>query len=176
MQTSIDLDFADGVYTFRLPLPQVDELQRKTGIGIGGLYARVLRGQYVTPDGGKFGLPLEAEFRLEDLRETIRQGLIGGRQGIVDGVDVEVTPALVRSLMDAYVYPAQPMVEAWKLATAILSACVDGYEDPDQKKTPDGPASESASEEPGETMDGSTGPAPSAPSQQWDIPSGMLTP
>ena len=58
--TSLDLPFADGIYRFRLGLAQIAELQAKCGVGIGGLYARLLRGRYVV-DSISLGLTTEAE-------------------------------------------------------------------------------------------------------------------
>ncbi len=103
--TSIDLPFADGIYTFRLGLAQIAELQAKCGIGIGGLYARLLRGRYVV-DTVSLGLTTEAEFHLDDVIEPIRQGLIGGRRGEVDGAAIEVTSIVASRLVAVLVVPA----------------------------------------------------------------------
>lgn len=130
----VDIVFGDGTYTFRLPLVLVNELQRKTGKGIGKLFATVLKGRYVLPDGGGFGMPTEAEYAVGDLLETIRLGLLGGGRGTVNGEEVKVDPALAQSLMETYCYPARPLNEAWELATAILTVCCEGYTEPDIKK------------------------------------------
>ena len=47
--STIELNFGDGAYTFALPLPQIAELQRKCDIGIGGLFGRVTKGCFVNP-------------------------------------------------------------------------------------------------------------------------------
>lgn len=135
MQTSISLSFGDGTYTFRLTLPGIVEIQRKAKTGIGAVYARVLRGRYITPDL-QFGSPLEATYSLEDLRETIRQGLIGGGTGVVDGEIVTVNAQRAQELLETYCFPAAPLSDDWTLSAAILTACVEGYEEPDQKKSP----------------------------------------
>lgn len=133
MLNKIDLLFADGSYTFALPLPRIDELQRKTGVGIGGLFARVLKG--CVPVGNDIVLaPGSAEFYAVDLTETIRQGLIGGNHGLVDGNEIEVSPVLANKLVDNYVLD-RPMVEIWNIAAAILGAVVMGY-DPPKKDEP----------------------------------------
>lgn len=125
---TIDLEFGDGQYTFALPLVQINELQRKTGIGIGGLYARTLKG--ITRVGNETMLvPGQAEFYALDVIETIRHGLIGGAKGIVNGEEVQVTPLIANKLIDAYVL-GQPLVEAWKSATTILFATIMGYTPP----------------------------------------------
>jgi hypothetical protein len=131
---SIDLAFADGTYTFALPLPQINELEQKRGIGIGGLFARVLKGRYDI-DGQTIGLPQEAEFYAADLIETIRQGLLGGQKGEVDGAEVKVSPLMANRLITSYVV-SRPLVEVWELAAAILGACVIGF-DPPKKGEPD---------------------------------------
>jgi hypothetical protein len=131
--TRIDIEFADGAYTFRLGLAQIAELQAKCGCGIGALYARVIKGRYII-DGEPLGNPMEAQFFAADLIETVRQGLIGGRAGVVDDQTVEVKPADANRLVSAYLYPERPLTEAWALAASILAAAIDGYSPPDKKK------------------------------------------
>lgn len=129
----IELEFADGQYVFALPLVQINELQRKTGIGIGGLYARTLKG--VTRVGAETMLvPGAAEFYALDIIETIRHGLIGGGKGTVNGEEVKVTPIVANKLIDAYVL-TQPLVSAWNVAISVLLACIMGY-DPPKKASP----------------------------------------
>lgn len=141
---TIDLEFADGTYTFALPLLQIHELEQKRGIGIGALFARVLKGRYEI-DGQAIGLPQDSEFYAADLIETIRQGMVGGGRGVSDGAEVQVTPALATRLITSYVMN-RPLVEVWQLAAAILGACIVGY-DPPKKDGPDEePAKETATE------------------------------
>jgi len=54
--------FGDGEHTFALTDDMITELERITDLGIGALYQRAALGQ----------------FKLADLVETIRLGLIGG--------------------------------------------------------------------------------------------------
>jgi hypothetical protein len=150
MQTEINLPFADGVYRFKLPLPMIHELQRKTNTGIGALFARVLKGRYMVGEES-FGMPTEGEYRVEDVMETMRCGLIGGGQGLVGGETVQVGPPLALELMNNYAYPAAPLKEAWGLAASILMACIEGYEEPEQKKSP---------QETEQATDGLTTPSP----------------
>lgn len=146
---SIDLEFADGTYTFALKLPGIHELQEKCGIGIGGLFARVLQGRFVTNEGLEYGSHSDAAYKMADLTETIRQGLIGGGQGEADGQPVKVTSLVANRLVENYVVNA-PLAQSWALAATILSALIEGY-DPPKKK-------EDVTEEPmaSEQMDGST--------------------
>lgn len=135
MQNKIDLDFADGVYTFALPLARIDELQRKTGVGIGALFARVLKGCVRVGDEIVLA-PAAAEFHAVDLVETIRQGLIGGNHGVVNDQEITVSPALAGKLIENYVSD-RPLSDSWAAAASILGACIVGYDPPaDKKKEP----------------------------------------
>lgn len=124
VKTSIDLPFADGQYRFALGLAQIHELQTKCKAGIGQIYARVLQGRI--PEQPEIGHPLYAVYQVDDLYETIRQGLIGGGEGLVDGEPVKVSALRANDLVERYVHPA-PLVDAWKLAAAILFAKVEGF-------------------------------------------------
>lgn len=145
MQTHINLHFADGEYRFALGLAQIQELQEKCNAGIGAIYARVLQGR-VAGDIG-VGHPGYAAYRHEDLRETVRQGLIGGGEGLVDGQEVKVSTLRANQLVERYL-EALPLKEQWDLAAAVLFAKVEGYapdgeveaEEPtdDKKKATDG--------------------------------------
>jgi hypothetical protein len=137
---TIDLEFADGTYTFALPLERIDELQRKCGAGIGALFARCLKGVHRSGDDIILA-PGQAEFYALDVIETVRQGLIGGKKGLVDGKEIEVSPALAQRLVANYVLN-QPLSSAWSLAAAILGAVVVGYDPPGEAAPGDVPASE----------------------------------
>ncbi len=126
MQTHIDLKFADGEYRFALGLAQIHELQTKCGIGIGGLYARVLQGR--VPDQPEVGHPLYAAYYVDDLVEAIRQGLIGGGEGRVNGETVKVSSTRANELVDRYVLgPDVALGDLWKIAAAVLYAKIEGY-------------------------------------------------
>lgn len=124
--TEIELKFADGDYLFALKLPQLAELQEKTGVGIFALYGRVLRGRYVLGDE-IVGLAHEGTAYDIDLYETIRLGLIGGGRGTVNGETVEVGALDARKLVERYCHPA-PLRESWSVAAAILTAKIEGYD------------------------------------------------
>lgn len=140
MKTHVDLKFADGEYRFALGLAQIHELQTKCSAGIGAIYARVLQGRVPDED---MGHPLYAAYHVGDLVETIRQGLIGGGEGQVDGQTVKVTATRANELVERYGPGAEgvPLSEMWKLAAAILYAKIEGYEPAvaeanDKKKAP----------------------------------------
>ena len=95
-------DWADGNYTFRLGLGEIEELQEKTGCGPYFLLNRMRSG----------------EWRVGDLRETIRLGLIGG------GLEPSKAFGLVKKYVDA-----RPLLENLNPAMAIISAAVIGAPD-----------------------------------------------
>lgn len=130
VQTHIDLQFADGTYRFALGLAQLHELQTKCKTGVGAIYARVLQGR-VTGDMA-VAHPAYAAYHIEDLVETVRQGLIGGAMGWVDDEEIRVGPMRANQLIDNYLH-ALPLMEQWNLAAAILHAKIDGYDPPKKK-------------------------------------------
>ncbi len=91
--------FGDQERTFRLPPELIVELERKTGRGIGGLCRDLFKG----------------EFRHSEILETIRLGLIGGRE----------KPEVAASLVAAYAAP-RPLMEAYPLAVSILETLMFG--------------------------------------------------
>lgn len=142
MANTIDLDFGDGSYHFALPLERIDELQRKTGTGIGAIFARVIKGANRIGDDIVLA-PASAEFYALDLIETVRQGLIGGGRGTVDGAEIKVTPVLAQRLVANYLL-GQPLSQAWELAVSILGAAIVGYDPPGGDAPGTSPATEKA--------------------------------
>ena len=118
MQNHLTLDFGDGSYDFKLPWAACAEIERKSDAGIQAVYERVMAGHS----------------RLVDVAEIIRQGLLGGSGGTVDGQAVECKPSIVAALLDRYVTgpEARPFIESWNLAATILHTFMQGYE-PAQK-------------------------------------------
>lgn len=131
METSLTVGFADGEYTFRLGLLQINEIQNRCNAGIGAVFARVDKGRYFQKtEAGELaiGNHAEAEYRIEDLTAVIRQGLIGGGRGVVEGVEVKVDPSRADQLIKNYVLcDGFPLGDAWTLAHAILTATIVGY-------------------------------------------------
>lgn len=111
---TIELPFGDGVYNFCLSqYAQIFEHQDKCGItAVGADDSRILipSGPKETYDRLRLG-----SWRLADIRETIRLGLIGG--------GAKPTEALV--LVQRYV-DARPQVENVELAWRILAAALVG--------------------------------------------------
>ena len=129
--TALTLPYGNGEYLFDLKLPQLAELQEKRGAGVFKIYGRVLAGRYIF-DGEPLAIPAEGEAFAEDLVETIRLGLIGGGEGLVDGQRVPVSALLAKTLVERYTASA-PLREAWSVAAAILGARVEGYVPPKKK-------------------------------------------
>jgi hypothetical protein len=142
MQAWIDLEFADGEYKFALPVPQINELQSKCGIGIGGLFRRVCSCISVNKDMQPVPVLANAEFYLADIMETIRQGLIGGGKAVVNGEEIQVTPAIANRLIANYVSD-KPLLPNISIAASILSVCIVGY-DPPKAEPAQEPATEMA--------------------------------
>lgn len=75
---AVTFDFADGTYSFRFAIGELEELQEKTGAGPFVLLRRLFDGSW----------------RVADVRETIRLGLIGG------GLEPVKALGLVRRYVD----------------------------------------------------------------------------
>ena len=132
METAVDLAFADGEYRFWLPLPQVIELERKTGTSILVIEER-LRGAIGVDGADESGDPAfvflgGGSAMMGDVRETLRLGLIGGNSAVVDGQQIEVGPVLAKQLIDNYTYPARPFSEGVVQAWRVLHAAIHGVE------------------------------------------------
>ncbi|KAB2743541.1 gene transfer agent family protein [Brucella anthropi] len=96
---SITLDFADGTYKFRLAWGQLAELQENCDAGPYVILERLQN----------------RSWRLNDIRETVRLGLIGG------GMDPMSTLKLVRRYVEE-----RPLLENVKLAQAVLTVALIG--------------------------------------------------
>lgn len=71
LKAEVTLKWADGTYTFRLGMDQLEELQKKCGAPFGVIASRVFRD----------------EFDIRDIVHTIRLGLIGGGMPAVEALD-----------------------------------------------------------------------------------------
>jgi hypothetical protein len=103
--------FGDAERTFALTPDLIGELQRKTDMGIGSLCLRVSGGH----------------FKLADLVETIRLGLIGGG----------TPPVEAAALADTYA-ANRPLNEPYALASAILQMVWSGTPAPDGEDSANG--------------------------------------
>lgn len=103
----ISFDWADGHYAFRLAIGHWREIRDKTGAGPHELYERVVRRKWF----------------VDDLREVIRLGLIGGGQ----------TPTEALRLVANYV-DERPLFESVPVALAIMAAALVAPVDDQPKK------------------------------------------
>jgi hypothetical protein len=99
---SIDLDFGDGEHRFRLAIGELRELQEKTGASPFTVFNRLVG----------------YEPRVDDCREVIRLGLIGG----------SLPPPEALTFVRRYV-EGRPLAEPIPVATAILKAALFGVPD-----------------------------------------------
>lgn len=101
--------WADGVYTFRLGIAELEELQEKCNAGPRVILSRIEMGAW----------------RLSDLRETLRLGLIGG----------DMKPMAALTLVDRYVCPGR-LMENETPAMLVLSAALVGSPDNEGADSP----------------------------------------
>lgn len=131
---AVTLPWADGEYAFRLGIGEWQELFRKTGAGPEELYKRVAGGTW----------------RIEDLRETIRNGLLGA--DMVTGT----AAALIKRYVDE-----RPAMENLPIVQAILLSGLMGPPDGDVPKKAKAAGGKSAA-------------SPSAASTKTERPSGSI--
>lgn len=103
---SISFEWADGEYTFRLPIGQLRELQEKTGVGPLRLFQRLMDGSWM----------------VDDAREILRLGLIGG------GRRPDEALRLIKQYVDD-----RPKVESIAPAMLVIGAALHGT---DQERQP----------------------------------------
>lgn len=137
METRLEAPFADGEYSFWLPLPQVFELERACGSLIA--IEERLRAGIGIDDAGKPVFIGGGEAGTKEIIETIRVGLIGGNRGLVNGEEREIGPLEAKRLVENYAYPARPLVESAVLAWQIVNAALRGIQ---LKKKADPPSGE----------------------------------
>jgi len=131
----ITLAWADGEHDFNIAkIGQIFELQDKCGCGLMEIFNRLREGRW----------------RFEDIRETIRLGLIGGGK----------TPAQALVLTKRYV-DERPLAENTQAAMAILMAAIVG---PPEEEQPAKKAEADRGETSSTPRDGLSGP-PSTPSE-----------
>lgn len=116
MQTEIALPFANGEYLFRLPIKRIIEIEEKAG-PIDLVKHRLMHGGW----------------SIHDVVETLRQGLIGGAKGEVNGKAIDVTALRANSLIENYV-DGHALAEHHLTAKAIIAALYVGYAPAQQAK------------------------------------------
>lgn len=106
----IDQPWADGRHVFRLGIDQLAELQEKCDAGPPFVLARLMQNAW----------------RVEDVRETLRLGLIGGGLASRDAMK------LIERYVDAQ--KEVQLAENALIAQAVLGAAIFGHEDEPPKK------------------------------------------
>lgn len=105
----LELTWGDGPHVFRLAIGEIRELQEKTGCGPMELVKRMIHGTW----------------RIDDIRETVRLGLIGG------GLDPIKSLSLVARYVDQ-----RPLAESVPVAQAVLSVLLFGGDEEDRPAPP----------------------------------------
>jgi len=136
----IDLQWADGTHKFNVAkLKCVLELEEKCGCGFAEIYTRLATGKW----------------HFNDIRETLRLGLIGGG----------ALPDRAMTLINRYV-DDRPFAENVLPAQAVIMAALVGVQgDNPEKKTPAGTKADAQS---GETTDATAAPLSTESEQQSD--------
>ena len=98
----VTIKWADGEHAFRLGIGQLRELQEKCDAGPLEIYRRMFAGTW----------------RLDDVRETIRLGLLGGGMAPIDAL----------RLVERYV-DERPLIESMMVAKSILGVVLLPVED-----------------------------------------------
>lgn len=137
----VTIAWADDEYTFRLGIKQLLQLQEKCDAGPQYIVSRLANGSWF----------------VNDIRETIRQGLLGG--------DEKRTTDEVRNLITQHV-DERPLLESLPIARTILLATLLPIEDDPIPKA-------AAAEGSGQP---SAGKSPSPPSTETEPPSGSAPP
>lgn len=107
---NISFTWGDGARAFRLGMKELRRLQDKTGTGPHALYMRIAT----------------KAWKVDDLRETILQGLLGG------GMVAEDAAKLVKQFVDE-----RPLLHSVTPALVILGAALSGGDEDDpEKKAP----------------------------------------
>ncbi|KGM34994.1 gene transfer agent family protein [Inquilinus limosus] len=140
ISAEVELSWADGTYLFALKLKQIEELQRLCNAGLGEIAQRLL---------------VERRWRVGDIVETIRLGLIGGGLPAVRARELVDTYLDGRPLADPR-DPANPLTTAQAVIMAAYFGVAEAAEESEGK-------AEAAA---GDGTDGSTSrPSPGKPSR-----------
>ena len=142
MDTKVTLPFADGDYTFWLPMPRViaaeREMGRRDAEGIKqphSIFAAFHQiGEHIGSIADQTVLAGPMPALLGDAHAVIRNALCGGGEGVVNGQAVSVGDSLAKELVETYCYPARPAIHDIGLAWQILRAAIYGIDTGSKKK------------------------------------------
>jgi len=136
VDTAITRDFADGVYRFWLPMPQViaaeREMARRDADGAPQPHSIFTvfheLGAHLGQLGDETVLTGPSPALLDDAHAIIRNALAGGADGYVNGAAVAVNGSMARELVAVYCYPARPAIHDLGLAWEVLRAAIYGID------------------------------------------------
>ena len=129
-------DFADGVYRFWLPMPQViaaeREMARRDGEGAQILHSLSpcsMTLAHTRPAGRWMTVLTGPSPRCSPMpmRSSVMP-LTGGADGLVNGEAVVVNGAMARELVAVYCYPARPAIHDLGLVWEVLRAAIYGID------------------------------------------------
>lgn len=132
---NISLTWADGEHEFRLPIGKLRELQELCDAGPPVVAQRLASGTW----------------KVEDIRETLRLGLIGGG----------MAPGAALSRIQRYV-DERPLLENVKAAQAVILAALVGVDEEPVGEEAAAKANEKGLQTESSLSPQSTGPAPSS--------------
>lgn len=128
VQTWVDLPCFDGVYHYDVSYDAILEIEEKCKDGIGAIARRTFAGAIGYKEDEVF--PHLAEYRFTELWHIIKQALLAGGKGWVDGKEVKVDTWRADTLMARYIASKGDdrmiLTEVWRLALSIIGARRDG--------------------------------------------------
>lgn len=146
MQTSVEIEIANGVYPCAIGLQGVREIELACKAPIGEVIARIMKGRMPDYDADEYGpkrtlgFTGEAGYYLQDCVEFVRQALIGaaalGMKPVVDGVTAEwpCTPSRANEVLNNYLLPPIGNLDTlWSLAAFVALNLAEGYIPPEKK-------------------------------------------
>lgn len=132
MQTFTSIFIGNGKYRCAYGLEQYKELERLCNAGTGEIYARTAKGRNGFKDGEVY--PELAEYRVMELREVLRQGMIGGGSAMIDGVETKIVDYRVDEIISAYFFGLSDqrvgLTKLWAAAYRIMHDLTHGYSPP----------------------------------------------
>lgn len=126
MATSITVQHFDGDYSLHLCADGVALIERTAGVGVIGLYRQLTAARYRDANKRE-AFAVTAPVGV--VREIVRQALLGGNGGRVEGRFVMVMPDTADALLDHYCagQEADPVSALCTLAIAALHALIFGF-------------------------------------------------
>jgi hypothetical protein len=121
-ETSVTLAFADGDYTFFLPMQRLIAAEREMKCSLFEAFYNL--GNHVAGVEGKEVLAGPSPATLPQCQALIRNGLIGGGQ----------TEERARELVETYCYPARAAILDAALAFKVARAAIYGVQTAPKKK------------------------------------------